>query len=151
MSDFRFYHSIEVRYADLSPQGHVNEAQHLTYMEQARFAYIQHLGLWDGDSFMDIGLIMAQARVRFLSPVRYGQNVRVGVRTQRLGNRSFDVEYGFEDLHTGKTLASGATVLVAYDYQQGESIEIPEVWRHAISTFEEIPPGPTESAVEADG
>ena len=36
MADFRFYHPIEVRYGDLDPQGHVNNARYLTYLEQAR-------------------------------------------------------------------------------------------------------------------
>ena len=48
MTKFRYYHLIEVRYGDLDPQGHVNNACYLTYMEQARIGYIQHLGLWAG-------------------------------------------------------------------------------------------------------
>jgi acyl-CoA thioester hydrolase len=45
MPSFRFYHSIEVRFSDLDAQGHVNNANYLTYIEQARIAYIQKLGL----------------------------------------------------------------------------------------------------------
>ena len=59
MSTCRFYHPIEVRYGDLDPQGHVNNARYLTYMEQARIAYVAHLGLWKGPSFLDIGIILA--------------------------------------------------------------------------------------------
>ena len=44
MSQFRFYHPIEVRYGDLDPQGHVNNAKHLTYFEQARISYMVELG-----------------------------------------------------------------------------------------------------------
>jgi hypothetical protein len=51
MNEFRFYHPIEVRYSDLDPQGHVNNAKFLTYLEQARIEYIGKLGLWDGSSF----------------------------------------------------------------------------------------------------
>ncbi len=60
MSDFRFYHPIEVRYGDLDPQGHVNNAKHLTYFEQARIAYWIHMGLFTKDqSFMEMGVILA--------------------------------------------------------------------------------------------
>jgi len=31
MGGFKFYHAIEVRYGDLDPQGHVNNANYLTY------------------------------------------------------------------------------------------------------------------------
>ncbi len=139
MPDFRFYHPLEVRYADLDPQGHVNHAKFLTYMEQARFAYVRELGLWDGRSFLEIGMILAEARVSYRAPIQLGDSIRVGVRVSRLGTKSFDVEYRIEDRHTEKELANGMTVMVAYDYSREESIEIPEVWRHAISTFEGIP------------
>ena len=60
MSDYHFYHPIEVRYGDLDPQGHVNNAKHLTYFEQARVAYMIELGLFTKDqSFMSIGVIIA--------------------------------------------------------------------------------------------
>ena len=36
MSAYHFSYPIEVRYGDLDPQGHVNNAKYLTYMEQAR-------------------------------------------------------------------------------------------------------------------
>ncbi len=36
MTDFRFFHPVEVRYGDLDPQGHLNNAKYLTFFEQAR-------------------------------------------------------------------------------------------------------------------
>jgi acyl-CoA thioester hydrolase len=140
MSTYNCYHPIEVRYGDIDPQGHVNNAAYLTYFEQARITYIQHLGLWDGKSFLEVGMILANAQVTFLSAVRLDQQVRVGVRVTRLGEKSFVMEYSLEETPTQKELARGSTVLVAYDYQTCQAVPIPEVWRHAISTFEEIPP-----------
>jgi acyl-CoA thioester hydrolase len=140
MSIYRFYHPIEVRYGDLDPQGHLNNARYMTYFEQARVVYIQHLGLWDAKSFQELGIILANAQVTYLSAVRMDQQVRVGVRVTRLGEKSFLMEYRLEDTPTQKELARGSTVLVAYDYQNSQPIPIPEVWRHAISTFEDIPP-----------
>ncbi len=140
MSIYRFYHPIEVRYGDIDPQGHLNNARYMTYFEQARVVYIQHLGLWDAKSFQELGIILANAQVTYLSAVRMDQQVRVGVRVTRLGEKSFVMEYRLEDTPTQKELARGSTVLVAYDYQNSQPIPIPEVWRHAISTFEDIPP-----------
>ena len=80
MPSFRYYHPIEVRYGDLDPQGHVNNARYLTYMEQARISYIQQLGLWQGDSFLDVGVILADAQVTFKESIHYGQPLRGCVR-----------------------------------------------------------------------
>ena len=73
MPEIKFYHPIEVRYADLDPQGHVNNAKYLTYIEQARTQYIRRLGLWPGGSFMDFGVILADVQMTFKSPITFGQ------------------------------------------------------------------------------
>lgn len=138
MRSFHFYHPIEVRYGDLDPQGHVNNACYLTYMEQARIAYIQQLGLWKGGSFLDVGIILADAQVTFKEPIQFGQAVRVGVRVTRLGRKSLTMEYQIEDARDGRPLATGASVLVAYDYRQERSLPVPDDWRLVLSEFEGI-------------
>jgi len=136
MSEFRFYHPIEVRYGDLDPQGHLNNAKYFTYTEQARIAYWKHLGLWKGGSFLDIGVILAEARMRFKAPILWGQPIRVGVRVARLGTKSFDLTYVIEDAQTKVEHASGSTIQVAYDYHRAKSIPIPDNWRKIMSEFD---------------
>jgi acyl-CoA thioester hydrolase len=138
MHDFHFYHPIEIRYGDLDPQGHVNNARYLTYMEQARIAYIQRLGLWQGGSFLNIGIILADVNVSFLAPILFGEQVRVWLRVTRLGNKSITMNYIFDQADTSQKYATGSTVLVAYDYRQNQSIPVPEVWRKTISQFENL-------------
>lgn len=136
MPDFNFYHPIEVRYGDLDPQGHVNNAKYLTYMEQARISYLRSLELWKGGSFLDIGIILAEVRVTFKAPILFGQKVLAGVRVSRLGNKSMEMEYRLEEAGSGKEFALGSSVLVAYDYRQARTLPIPEEWRKTIREFE---------------
>lgn len=137
MSEFRFFHPIEVRYGDLDPQGHLNNAKYLTYFESGRIHYFTSLGLFTpGQSFMDIGVIMAEARVTFHAPVEYGTPVKVGVRTSRLGNKSINVDQNVVHAETGAVLASGQVVLVAFDYHTNKSIPIPGEMREKIAAFE---------------
>jgi acyl-CoA thioester hydrolase len=138
MSSFHYYHPIEVRYGDLDPQGHVNNAKYMTYMEQARISYVHELGLWKGGSFDELGIILADMHITYLEPVVYGQPVRVGVRISRLGNKSLTMEHSLEDAKTGQELAKASTVLVAYDYKRKASIPIPTEWREKISRFETL-------------
>ncbi len=138
MSGFLYYHPIEVRYGDLDPQGHVNNARYLTYMEQARIGYIRHLGLWTAGSFLEIGIILADVQVTFLTPILFGQPIQVGVRVTRLGNKSLTMEYALEDSRDTSLLAKGSSVLVAYDYHLQATIPIPESWCAAISAFEAL-------------
>lgn len=145
MSDFHFFHPIEVRYADIDAQGHVNNVVYFTYMEQARACYLERLGLWDGKDFQAIGIILAEASCTYRAPIRYRQSVEVGVRTTRLGQRSFDLEYVVRDSESGRVMATGRTVAVAYDYRRGETVVIPPAWRQTIEAFEGLPSS-TESS-----
>jgi acyl-CoA thioester hydrolase len=138
MADFRFFHPIEVRYADIDAQGHANNAVYFTYMEQARTMYIQHLGLWEGSDFNAIGIILAEAACTYKAPIHFGQTIRVGVKTVRLGNRSLELNYSLRDSESGQEMATGRTIQVAYDYPKGESIPIPERWRRTVEAFEGI-------------
>ena len=136
MTALRFHHPIEVRYGDLDPQGHVNNAKYLTYLEQARVAYIASLGLWRSDSFLDFGVILADVQITFRQPILFGQKVQVGVRVTRLGNKSLTMEYCLKDADTDQELATGSSVLVTFDYSQRASIPLPESWRQTILEFE---------------
>ena len=137
MGDFKFHHPVEVRYSDLDPQGHVNNARFLTYFEQARVSYLIHLGLFSkNQSFLDVGIIIADAKVTFLAPVNFGQAVRVGVHVSRIGNKSMTMEYQMIDNADGKELATGSTTLVAFDYHEHKTITVPDEWRTKIHDFE---------------
>jgi len=149
MSEFRFFHPIDVRYGDLDPQGHLNNAKYLTYFETGRIKYFAHLGLFNpGDSFMDIGMIMADAHVTFKAAVEYGTNVKVGVRISRIGNKSMTSEYVILDADSGQELASGSSVLVAYDYRNGQTLPISDEWRRVIGEFEGLENQPQMNADE---
>ena len=137
MSDFRFYHPLEVRYGDLDPQGHVNNAKHLTYFEQARIHYLIELGLFTKDqSFMQIGVIVADIHITYLEPVYFGQKVKAGVRAVKMGGKSMTWEQNIVDADTGKEVAKGEVILVTYNYKEGKTIPIPQAWKETIMEFE---------------
>ena len=139
MSSFRFFHPIVVRYGDLDPQGHVNNAAYLTYLEHARVAYMRNLGLWDGNSFLEIGIILARIELDYKAPILMTNLVEVGLRTSRLGNKSLDMGYVIREIDTGQIFAEAKTVQVAYDYQTGKTIPIQKNWREKLKDFEGLP------------
>lgn len=139
MSEFYFYHPIEVRYGDLDPQGHVNNAKFLTYFEQARLAYWVQLGLFSKDqSFMELGIILADVHITYLEPVYYGQNIKVGVHVAKLGNKSMTWQQNIVDADTGRELAKGEVIVVAYDYKQEKTISVPHEWREKIAQSQNL-------------
>jgi acyl-CoA thioester hydrolase len=124
MDGFDFVHREAVRFRDLDGMGHVNNAVFMTYMETARLNYFRSLGL--GDNPLE-GMILARAEVDFRSPIELGEQVEVGVRTGRIGTKSFELDQ--EVRANGRVAAEGRFVLVAYDYTTNQSQEIPDSWR----------------------
>lgn len=136
-NDFRFYHPAEVRYGDLDPQGHLNNAKHLTYFEQARVQYVVNLGMFGKDqSFMEIGFIVADIHITYHTPVHWGDPIKVGVRTSRIGNKSMVMEQAIVNSETGEVYSSGTVIAVTYDYAAKQTMSVPQEWREKITNFE---------------
>lgn len=133
---FTYYHPITVRYADLDPQQHVNNAAVVTYLESARMGYYQASGIWDGKSFDQFGMMVAAMHIDYLKPITFGQSVRVGQLVSHMGTKSIRFRFQIEDANSGHALARGEVVMVAYDPISEKSIPIPTDWREKIAKFE---------------
>ena len=105
-------------------------------MEQGRVFYLKQLKLWEGGSFTNLGIILADVQITFRKAIQFGDPVRVGVGISRIGNKSMTSEYRIEDARDANEFATGSSVLVAYDYHNNRSVPIPEEWRKAILQFE---------------
>jgi len=121
-----------VRFNDLDGMGHVNNAAFLTYLEQARLAWFGSYGEEESMALTDV--ILARTEIDFRSPLVFGETLSVGLRPSRLGTKSFELEY---ELRVGERLVAEArSVIVGYDYEAGQSAEVPERWRRRIEAAE---------------
>jgi acyl-CoA thioester hydrolase len=122
----RFVHRETVRFRDLDSLGHVNNAVFLTYLEQARIAFLAPRGA-DID-----GMILGRVEIDFRSPVRLGETVEVAVEPGRVGTKSFELAYRLtvED----RLVAEAKSVLVAYDYARRASRPLPGEWRKLLAS-----------------
>lgn len=138
MASFKFTIPMQLRYSDLDPQWHINNVRTLSLLEHARFAYLMELGLFDGKSFFDLGLIVADVHLSYLAPIELEQKIRVGVRVAKIGTKSMVFEYEVVEEESGGVLVKSETVMVAYDYHTHQSIPVPVKWRERIGAFEGI-------------
>jgi acyl-CoA thioester hydrolase len=131
MEGFPFSHRETARFRDLDPMGHVNNAVYLTWIETARIEYLRRLGAFERPYTGEMAMILARVELDFREALDFGAEVEIGVRTARLGTKSFDLEY---ELRSGdRVVAEAKTVLVAYDYTSNRSQEIPEEWRRRLA------------------
>lgn len=125
--DFR--HVEQVRFRDLDPMGHVNNAVFLTYIEQARVAFLTDAGAATG--LDDMNIIVARVEIDFKAPVRLAQELEISVRASRFGRKSFDLDYVLRV--DGEVVAEAKSVQVAYDYERREPIPLPTEWREKLT------------------
>ena len=134
---FKHKTTIEIRFVDIDAFGHVNNANYLTYIENARVSYFNQVVDWQYD-WSKKGIILAKAEVDFIIPINFNDDISIYTRCSRLGNKSFDLEYRIVKLINQKEqlMADGITVMVAFDYDAKKSIEIPVEWKEAIRKYE---------------
>lgn len=135
---YRFAVEEEVRFRDLDALGHVNNAVYLTYFEHARVGYFRHLGLVP-QAVTGWSFILAEARCTYRSPARLGERLRIATGVTEMGRSSFRMGYCITHAGDGRLIATGDTVLVAYDYQAQRPVPVPGAARHLIAQWEGRP------------
>lgn len=135
-NEFTYYHPIQVRYADLDPQGHVNNTIYLTYLESARLGYYEQAGIWDKEVQLRTGMVVAHIDIDYLAPIYLGDDIRVGLKMERIGHKSLTFKFLIESTPDSKPLARGTSVMVAFDNQLEKSRLVPDEWRSKINQFE---------------
>jgi acyl-CoA thioester hydrolase len=124
-----FVHTEQVRFRDLDPMGHVNNAVFLTYIEQARVAFFARVGA--ATELDEMNLIVARVEIDFKTPVRLGQEVQISIRASRFGTKSFDFDYVLRV--GGEVVAEAKSIQVAYDYDRRETMPLPPAWRDRLA------------------
>jgi acyl-CoA thioester hydrolase len=115
-----------VPFGDVDMMGHVNNARYLTYFETARTGLLlQSFGNFPRGR---LGVIIARAEIDYKAPAKWNDELTVRVKPTSLGNRSFVYEYEILN-QENELVATGKTIQVAYDYEKGESILVPELAR----------------------
>jgi acyl-CoA thioester hydrolase len=131
MNGFPICTPIEVRFRDLDPLGHVNNAVYLTYAELGRMHYFRAVGA-DGAGG---NFILARAEVDFLRPVHLGEHLEVLTRVPRVGNSSF---HTLSEVWTQGCLAATVSAVVVW-LEEGRPVRLPESIRAAIRRLETLP------------
>lgn len=137
---FRCSCPVQLRFRDLDAMGHVNNAVYFSFMELARGYYMRAIGqVVDGDPrpyTERFPFVIFEIACRYLAPVHLDDAPVVHLRVVELRARSFRFEYLITAGPSGRPVAHGSSVQVAYDYAQGRSAPIPDELRRRIEAFE---------------
>jgi acyl-CoA thioester hydrolase len=128
-----------IRYADLDPQGHVNNAVFSTYLESGRVAMFRNRDL--GIGIENATIVLVRQEIDFLRELRWPGEVTVGTGLIRLGRTSFTTaQVIFDGEHCA---AIGRATLVMLDATTRQPRTLPpeaiarlEQWKYRGSDAE---------------
>lgn len=118
--------------------GHVNNANHLTYIELARVKYFEEVVGFDSNWSQQQGIILARVEIDYKQPLFLRDTVFVYTRCSKIGRKSIELSWVIvrEDASQEEIIAQGIAVLVCYDYGESKTIEVPEMQKKKIERFE---------------
>ena len=124
---------VVVQWADMDALGHVNNARYFTWIESARIALFERIGVMtSGPS--EVGPILATTTCDFLAPVKYPARLEVTATITKVGETSLTMNY---EAHEGDRLhARGTSVAVLVDYATSTKVRIPDPIRETIRALD---------------
>lgn len=119
--------SISPRWRDLDAFDHVNNANFLTYLEEARIQWFVGLGKpWMSDTMAPL---LAAVQINYRLPIAYPSQVVVELFAQRVGNSSVTIGHRIVSADGTTLHADGHVVMVWVDRASGKPVALPEVVR----------------------
>ncbi len=119
---------LDLRWRDLDAFNHVNNANFMTYVEEARIRWFDSTGAdWLADGRIPL---LAAVQMNYRLPIPYPARIFVEMITERVGNTSLTLGHRIvgED---GKLYADGHSVLVWIELASGRPVPLPDSVRTA--------------------
>jgi acyl-CoA thioester hydrolase len=133
---FRFFHPLRVRWAEVDRQGIVFNGHYLTYFDVAITEYWRAIGYPYPDALLEHGCdtFVKKATVEYHAPAGFDDVLDVGVRVARIGRSSMRF---LLEIHRGpERLIEGEIVYVNADPATRRPTPVPDFLREAIRGYE---------------
>lgn len=121
-----FYHqtTLEIRFRDLDPLRHVNNAVFNTYFEEARIRFIQTVPELKSSMEEGFSFVLAHLDLKYLKPVHYNEKLTIGSSLRSVGNASVTgIQALFNETKELKAVAE--TTGVWYDIEKKRPAKLP--------------------------
>jgi len=126
---------IPVAWGEQDGFGHLNNVVYFRYFENVRMYYLEKIGALRSHMEQGIGVILASTKCDFLHPVKWPNDLMVSAGCSAIGITSFTMTYSITD-QEGRSIATGSSVQVMFDYTNACKVQIPDSIRTAIRSIQ---------------
>lgn len=129
-----FRHRLRVRYHECDPQGVVFNAHYLAYFDIALTElWREAVGGYGSIAEGGLDVVVAEARISYLAPLRFDEEFNVLLWFEELGNTS--MRCGLRIERDGTEIAEGELRHVLIELRSGEKTAIPDDMRQALEVY----------------
>lgn len=123
---------IQKRFSDVDSFMHVNNIWQQSYFDMGKTEfYTKVLGVTG--VFDKLRIITASTHTDYFGQVRLTDDIVVTTDVSRLGNKSMTLH---QCIKSGdKVLTESSSVMVAFDFETQQTVQIPEAWREKLSLY----------------
>lgn len=132
LTDYPVIYEQNVAWGDMDAFGHVNNVIYYRYIESARICYLDSLNIFK----LDINTVVASSQCKYLKPVFYPDQLKIGVRVEEIRNSAFRMNYLIWSSAQQQNVALGEAVIVCVDKENMQKTLIPEIIREKIIKIE---------------
>ena len=126
-----FVATISVRWHDLDAFNHVNNSNYLTYLEESRLQWLQHVREWFSE---DAVPVLAASDLQYRRSITWPATLHIELRCTRVGDSSITLAHRIIDADDANCLYSdGDVVMVWMNPATGKSTTLPDSIRAAAA------------------
>jgi len=125
---FRFFHELRVRYAEVDSQGIVFNAHYLTYFDTAITEYLRKID-YDYHTLVSkrgLDFHLIKSTVEYLRPIGFDELIEIGVIAHKIGKSSLTWVLAVFRKGASECLAKGEIVWVCSKVGTNKSYPLPE-------------------------
>jgi acyl-CoA thioester hydrolase len=125
---------MRVRYHECDPQGVVFNANYLAYADICLTElWRESVAGYAGMAAKGIDVVVAEARVRYLAPLRFDEEFGMALEITRLGTTAMEIS--IKMARDGEPIAETELAQVFIELEHGEKIPIPDEIRRALEPY----------------
>ncbi|HRP96936.1 MAG TPA: thioesterase family protein [Rhodocyclaceae bacterium] len=122
-----FSTELQVYVGHINEAGHVDNAQLLTLVSEARQRFFQSLGYTQTD-VEGVGIVIADAAIQYLSEAVHGETLVIAMGAHEFNKYGCDLVYRIRDKASGRDVARGKTGIVFFDYARRKIAPLPQAF-----------------------
>lgn len=124
-----FFHwtEIPIRFRDLDPLNHVNNALFNTYLEEARIRFLGEVGQMENEFSEGKTFVLVKCTIEYLKQIKFPANVLIGTGIGEVGNSSIIALQGIYDKETKDLVGVAESTGVWFDMKKQRPTRLPEI------------------------